>query len=61
MSGVNAYLTEAEGSTIDTAITDNEGFYTFFNVAAGNYTISFSTDNPPEEWNSAMHFWSCSN
>ena len=44
MSGVNAYLHQPNGTIIDTAITNNQGYYQFSNLNNGNYTITFSTN-----------------
>jgi hypothetical protein len=44
MAGVIAHLTDSIGNVIDSATTNNGGHYTFHNVAPGNYTITFTTD-----------------
>jgi hypothetical protein len=46
MVGVTAHLNDSTGSVIATAITDNSGYYTFSNVASGNYIVTFTTDQP---------------
>ncbi len=46
MSGVNAYLHNSGGNIIDTAVTNIEGVFEFENVSAGNYTVTFSTEQP---------------
>lgn len=43
LSGVTAYLKTTNGTLLQTAVTDNQGYYTFPNVTPGNYLISFST------------------
>jgi hypothetical protein len=44
MSGVTAYLHNSSGEVISTTTTNNGGHYTFQNVAAGNYTLTFTTE-----------------
>jgi hypothetical protein len=44
MSGVTAYLHNSNGDIISTTTTNNEGNYSFNNVAAGNYTVTFTTE-----------------
>jgi hypothetical protein len=46
MSGVNAYLVASDGNIINSAVTDIDGVFEFENVPAGNYTVTFSTDQP---------------
>jgi len=46
MAGVTAHLRDSTGTIIDNVITDNSGNYTFNNVAPGDYTVTFTTDQP---------------
>jgi hypothetical protein len=46
MSGVYVYLHDCTGDTLATSITDQYGFYEFTNLSAGNYTVTFFTDQP---------------
>jgi len=46
MAGVTAYLYDSNGEVTDTVITNNGGHYTFHNVPAGNYNITFATQQP---------------
>jgi hypothetical protein len=46
ISGVNAYLHVPGGNIIATAVTNSEGYYEFTNVTPGDYTITFSTQQP---------------
>jgi uncharacterized protein (DUF2141 family) len=46
MTGVTAHLRDSTGTIIDNVITDNSGNYTFNNVAPGDYTVTFTTDQP---------------
>jgi hypothetical protein len=46
LSGVHTYLHTAGGNIVDSAVTNNEGLYSFEDVTPGNYVISFSTEQP---------------
>jgi hypothetical protein len=43
MSGVVAHLRDSTGIILDSTITDNTGTYSFSNVAAGTYKVTFTT------------------
>lgn len=46
ISGVNAYLHAPGGTIIDSTITDVNGEYSFYNLAPGDYTVTFTTSQP---------------
>jgi hypothetical protein len=48
ISGVKAYLHTEEGTIIDSALTDVDGYYVLENVDPGNYTVTFSTQRSSE-------------
>ena len=46
MAGAIAHLRNSNGNVIDSAVTNNGGVYHFKNVASGDYTITFTTNQP---------------
>ena len=46
MSSVYVYLHDANGNIIATDLTDQDGQYEFSNLSAGDYTVTFDTDQP---------------
>ena len=46
MSNVNVYLHDSSGDVVATTITNSNGNYSFPNVTAGDYSITFSTSSP---------------
>jgi hypothetical protein len=46
MSGTTAYLHSSAGDIIATDITDNQGYYEFLDLVPGNYTVTFSSEQP---------------
>ena len=45
ISGVHVSLVDANNNVIDTAITDNNGKYSFDNIVPGDYHLVFTTPN----------------
>jgi hypothetical protein len=46
LSGVTAQLRAPGGNIIATDVTDTEGYFEFTNITPGNYTVTFTTQQP---------------